>query len=75
MKWIQKARETKGAKLICVDPRFTRTAALADIYAPIRPGTNIAFISGLINYVLEKNMYHHEYVLNYTNASYLVNPS
>lgn len=74
MKWIQKARDTKGAKLITVDPRFTRTAAASDIYAPIRPGTNIAFINGLINYALSNRRYHREYVASFTNASYLVNP-
>ena len=73
MKWIQKAKDN-GGKLICVDPRFTRTAALSDIYAPLRPGTNISFLAGLINYALQNNLIHHEYVLNYTNASYLVNP-
>jgi len=75
MKWIQKAREERGAKLIVVDPRFTRTAAVADLYAPIRPGTNIAFLSGLINYALENKLYNEEYVRNYTNASSLVNPA
>jgi len=74
MKWIQKAKDVKGAKLITVDPRFTRTAAVSDIYAPIRPGTNTAFLSGLINYALVNGMFHQEYVVNYTNASYLVNP-
>lgn len=73
MKWIQKALD-KGAKLIVVDPRFTRTAAVADLYVPIRPGTNTAFLAGLINYCLENELYHKEYVVNYTNASYLVNP-
>lgn len=74
MKWIQKARE-QGAKLIVVDPRYTRTAAVADVYAPIRPGTNIAFLGGLINYALENNLYHEEYVANYTNASFLIDPA
>lgn len=74
MKWIKRAMD-KGAKLIVVDPRFTRTAALADLYAPIRPGTNIAFLSGLINYTLENNLYHDEYVRNYTNASSLIDPN
>ncbi len=73
MKWVQKARDN-GGKLIVVDPRFTRTAAVADVYAPLRPGTNIAFLGGLINYALENNLYHEEYVKNYTNASYLINP-
>ena len=73
MKWIEKARETKGAKLICVDPRVCRTAAVSDLHVPIRPGTNIAYLGGLINYILENERYHKEYVEAYTNASYLIN--
>ena len=73
MKWIQKARE-KGGKLICVDPRFTRTAAMSDLYAPLRPGTNTAFLSGLIQYALDNDLYNEEYVRHYTNASYLIDP-
>lgn len=73
MKWIEKARETKGAKLIVVDPRVSRTAAVADVYVPIRPGTNTAYLGGLINYILENELYHKEYVENYTNASFLIN--
>jgi formate dehydrogenase major subunit len=65
------ARE-KGAKLIHVDPRFTRTSAMCDIYAPIRPGTDIAFLGGLINYVIENERYFEEYVVNYTNAATLI---
>jgi len=57
MKWIEKARETKGAKLIAVDPRISRTAAIADVYVSIRPGTNIAYLGGLINYILENDRY------------------
>jgi len=72
MKWIEEARRKRGAKLIVVDPRFTRTAAVADLYVPIRPGTNIAFLGGLINYILEKGLCHEEYVRYYTNASYLL---
>ena len=73
MKWIMRARE-KGAKLICVDPRFSQTAAKADLYAPLRSGTDIAFLGGMINYILENNLYFKEYVVNYTNASFLVSP-
>src|ERR671916_2967009 len=62
----------KGAKLIHVDPRFTRTSALCDVYAPIRPGTDIAFLGGLINYVLENEEYFEEYVKTYTNAATIV---
>jgi len=75
---IMKAKEA-GAKLISVDPRFTRTSARADIYAPIRSGTDIAFIGGMIKYVLddmEKNPdnYNMVYVTEYTNASHIINP-
>jgi formate dehydrogenase major subunit len=65
------ARE-KGATLIHVDPRFTRTSAMCDIYAPIRAGTDIAFLGGLINYVIENERYFEEYVVNYTNAPTLI---
>lgn len=74
MRWILKGRETRGTKLIVVDPRFTKSAALADIYAPIRPGTDIAFLLGIMNYAIENNLYHKEYIVNYTNAAYLVSP-
>ncbi|TMD18685.1 MAG: formate dehydrogenase, partial [Chloroflexi bacterium] len=61
-----------GAKIVHADPRFTRTSAMADIYARIRTGTDVAYFGGLINYVLQNNLYHQEYVANYTNASFLV---
>jgi formate dehydrogenase major subunit len=61
-----------GAKMIHADPRFTRTSAVADIYARIRTGTDVAYFGGLINYVLSRNLIHHEYVRSYTNASFLV---
>lgn len=73
-KWITKARETRGAKLIVVDPRVSKTASLADIYAPFRPGTDIPFFNGFMKYILDNNLYHEEYVVNYTNASYIINP-
>lgn len=72
-KWIHKAHEN-GAIWIVVDPRYTRTAELADIYCPIRSGTDIAFYGGLYNYIIENDLWQHEYVLNYTNASYLLDP-
>lgn len=72
-KWITRAME-RGGKLISVDPRFTRTSSKADIYVSIRSGTDIAFIGGTINYVLERGLYHKEYVREYTNASFLINP-
>jgi formate dehydrogenase major subunit len=64
--------KSKGAKLIHVDPRFTRTSAMCDIYAPIRPGTDIAFLGGLINYVIQNEQYFRDYVVHYTNAATLV---
>jgi len=71
-KWVTKAKEN-GAILINVDPRFTRTSAKADIYAPIRSGTDIAFLGGLINYIIHHEKYFKEYVVEYTNASFIVN--
>ena len=71
-KWVTEAKHNHGAKLMVVDPRFTRTAAVADHYAPIRPGTDIAFLSGVIKYLLENDKIHQDYVLNYTNAAYIV---
>ncbi|HET7478660.1 MAG TPA: molybdopterin-dependent oxidoreductase [Rubrobacteraceae bacterium] len=62
----------KGAKLIHVDPRFTRTSAMCDIYAPLRPGTDIVFLGGLINYVLENERYFEEYVKAFTNAATII---
>src|SRR5690242_8004169 len=65
--WVVEARE-KGAKIIHVDPRFTRTSAMADIWAPLRAGTDIVFLGALIHYVLEHNREFRDYVVNYTNA-------
>jgi formate dehydrogenase-N alpha subunit len=73
-RWILKAMEEKGAKLVVVDPRYTKSASMASLYAPLRPGTDLAFLGGIINYALEKNLIQKQYVLEYTNASYLVNP-
>src|ERR1700704_6356499 len=71
-KWVIEAKIENQAKLIVVDPRFTRTASVADLYAPIRPGTDIAFLSGLIRYLLEKDAIQHDYVRAYTNAGLIV---
>ncbi len=65
--WVMEAK-ARGAKLIHVDPRFTRTSALADIHVPLRAGTDIAFLGGIINYVLQNDKYFREYVVAYTNA-------
>jgi len=72
-KWITAAIE-KGAKVICVDPRFTQSAAKSHVYAPLRSGTDIAFLGGMIKYILDNKLYFEEYVKNYTNATFLVNP-
>jgi formate dehydrogenase major subunit len=71
-RFVMEARE-RGATVIHIDPRFTRTSATADIYAPIRAGTDTAFLGGLINYVLQNDKWFKEYVLRYTNAADLVN--
>ena len=71
--WIMEAKK-RGAKLIVVDPRFNRTAARADLFAQIRVGTDIAFMGGLIHYILEHELYDEYYVKNYTNASFLIHP-
>jgi len=72
-KWAIEARRLRNARMIVVDPRFTRTAATADLHVPIRAGSDLAFVGGLIRYVIEYNLYAREYVLNYTNASFIVN--
>ncbi len=70
-KWVMKAVE-RGATLIHVDPRFTRTSSKAHIYAPLRSGTDIVFLGGLFNYVLSNDLIQHEYVVEYTDASMIV---
>ena len=67
-RWVMKAKE-RGATIIHVDPRFTRTSAVADIHVPIRAGSDIAFLGGIIHYILEDDRYFRDYVVNYTNAS------
>jgi formate dehydrogenase major subunit len=69
--WVMEAK-ARGATVIHVDPRFTRTSAVADMHVPLRVGTDIAFLGGLINYVLENDLWFHEYVTAYTNAATLV---
>jgi formate dehydrogenase major subunit len=72
--WVMKAKE-RGAKVIHVDPRYTRTSAASDIHVPLRSGTNIAFFGGLMHYAMEKNLYFKDYVVHYTNASFLIDPA
>jgi formate dehydrogenase major subunit len=69
--WVMEARE-RGATVIHVDPRFSRTSALADIHVPIRAGSDIAFLGGIIRYIIENRRWFHDYVVEYTNAATLV---
>jgi formate dehydrogenase major subunit len=71
-RFVMEARRTRNAKLVCVDPRFNRTAAVADHYVQLRVGTDIAFLGGLIHYALAHNRFHDEYVRAFTNATFLV---
>ena len=73
-KWVGEAMK-RGGKLISVDPRFTRTSSKADFYTPLRSGTDIAFLGGMIKYILENEKYFKEYVAEYTNASFIVGDS
>jgi formate dehydrogenase major subunit len=69
--WVIEAKE-RGAKVIHVDPRYTRTSAMADLHVPIRPGSDIAFLGGVINYILENGREFREYVREYTNARAII---
>jgi len=71
-KWVTEAKAKNKAKLIVVDPRFNRSASVADLYAPIRVGTDIVFLGGVIRYLLENDKVQHEYVKNYTDFSFIV---
>ncbi|GAM08641.1 formate dehydrogenase-O major subunit [Geobacter sp. OR-1] len=71
-KWVTEAKAHNHAQFIVVDPRFTRSAAVADLYAPLRTGTDIAFLGGVINYLLSHDKIQHEYVKAYTNAPFIV---
>jgi formate dehydrogenase major subunit len=71
-RWVMKARE-RGAKIIHVDPHFSRTSAMADLHVQIRAGSDIAFLGGLIRHIIETESYFEEYVVNYTNAATIVN--
>jgi len=70
--WFMRAKLDRGAKIIHADPRFTRTSAVADMYLRMRVGTDVAYFGGLINHVLQNNLFHDAYVRNYTNASFIV---
>ena len=69
--WVMEAK-ARGATIIHVDPRFTRTSAMADLYLPVRAGSDIAFLGGIINHILTNEKYFREYVIRYTNAATIV---
>src|SRR6266566_3086784 len=69
--WVMEARQ-KGSRVIHVDPRFTRTSAAASLFVPIRAGTDIAFLGGVVNYILENERWFDEYVKHYTNAPVII---
>ena len=69
--WVMEAK-ARGAKIIHVDPRFTRTSAMADLHVPLRAGSDIAFLGGIIHYILENDRAFKEYVVNYTNAAAII---
>jgi anaerobic selenocysteine-containing dehydrogenase len=71
-KWAIEAKRIRNAKMIVVDPRFTRTAATADLFLQIRAGADIAFLGGMIRYAIENNRIAHDYLVNYTNAAFIV---
>src|SRR3979411_1035840 len=71
-KWTIEAKKTRNAKLVVVDPRFTRTAAVSDVYAPIRPGTDIAFLNGIIRHALSTGRFHEEYVKIHPRGPYVI---
>jgi formate dehydrogenase major subunit len=71
-KWVTEAKEHNKAHFMVVDPRFNRSASVADFYAPIRSGSDIVFLGGVINYLLTNDKIHHEYVRNYTDFTFIV---
>jgi formate dehydrogenase major subunit len=73
-KWVIEAKKKRGAKIVSVDPRFNRTSAVADHFVPIRSGTDIAFLGGLIRHAVEEKRFHEEYVRLHTNALFLLEP-
>jgi formate dehydrogenase major subunit len=71
-KWILKAKEENGAKIMHVDPKFSRTTARSDFHVPLRSGTDLAFLGGMLKYIIENKKYFAEYVIEYTNASFII---
>src|SRR5271169_1288469 len=71
-KWAIEAKRNRNAKMIVVDPRFTRTAAVADLFLQIRAGTDIAFLGGLLRHAVENNRIAKDYLVNFTNAAFII---
>src|SRR5579863_2038377 len=71
-KWAIEAKRNRNARMIVVDPRFTRTASQADLFLQIRAGSDIAFLGGLISYAIANNRIAKDYVVNYTNAAFII---
>ncbi len=71
-KWVTEAKANRGAKLVVVDPRYTRSASVSDYYAPIRQGSDIAFLLGVINYCMQNDKVQWDYLRAFTNASFIV---
>jgi formate dehydrogenase major subunit len=71
-KWAVEAKRNRNAKLISIDPRFTRTSSMADLFCQIRAGTDIAVLGGMIKYAIDNNRLAHDYVVNYTNAAFII---
>jgi formate dehydrogenase major subunit len=70
-KWVLRAKDN-GAMIIHVDPKFSRTSARSDLHVPLRSGTDIAFLGGMVRYILEKELYQKDYVTEYTNATFIL---
>src|ERR1700758_3675546 len=73
-KWAIEAKRTRNAKIVSVDPRFTRTSAVADLYCQIRAGSDIAFLGGVIRYAIENNRIAKDYLVNFTNGAFIIKP-
>jgi len=71
-KWVVEAKRNRNARVIVIDPRFTRTASQADLFVQIRAGSDIAFLGGMISYAIQNNRVAHEYLVNYTNAAFII---
>ena len=71
--WVVEAKE-RGATVFHVDPRYTRTSAIADVHVPLRAGTDIAFLGGIINYILSNGLDFREYIQHFTNAPVIIKP-